>query len=1066
MARECYTASMKQKAVDNVNADELDMRDEVLTRPEPSEELEPVSLDDDLEHLAYIGSKLAKDLKSHLTQFLRQNRDIFAWKQSNMGGIDPTIITHKLNTNPSFKPVKQKRRSFAPERQKAISEEVGKLLQVGAIREVEYPKWLANVVLVKKANSKWRLCIDFTDINKACPKDSFPLPRIDLIVDATAGHELLSFMDAFSGYNQISMDPNDQEKTSFVTAQGTYCYLVMPFGLKNAGATYQRLVNRMFQKQIGATMEVYIDDMLVKSTTTGLHIANLSEAFQILRNYNMKLNPAKCAFGVSVGKFLGFIVNHRGIEANPDKIKALLDMPSPSGIKEVQRLTGRIAALSCFVSRASDKCQPFFQVLKKAFQWDTKCEEAFSALKTYLSSPPILVSPTEGELLTLYLVVSDFSTSAVLVRDKERVQHPVYYCSRALRGAEKRYPRMEKLILALVTAARKLRPYFQAHTIEVPTEYLMKQVLHKPETSDRLMKWAIELSEFDIRYRPKTAIKGQVLADFVMEFASLEPARDAQVATDPSTWKLSVDGASNPQGSGAGLILTSPEGIDIEYALRIGFHASNNEAEYEAVIAGLNLAHSLEVNQLEVYSDSQLVVRQIEDTYEAKSETMVLYLQKVRDLLKKFVLVQAKHVPRAKNSRADALAKLATALQEDLGRSTPVEYLAEPSIDPYSMVVAPVGSVPSWMDPIWDYINDGTLPDDPKEAAKIRVRSSRFTNHKGSLYKRGFFTPFLKCIAGEDTEYVLREVHEGICENHIESRTLAGKVLRQGYYWLTILKDATDLVKKCRICQEHAKISRLPSEPLTSITSPWPFQHWGLDILGPLPIGKGQCKFIIVVVDYFTKWAEAEPLATITEQKIRNFVWRAIICRFGIPRALVSDNRKQFDNAKFRDLCAELGIKNYYSSLAHPQSNGQAEVTIRTLKAALKTKLEDLKGSWVEYLPEVLWTYRTTHKSATRETPFALAFGTEAVAPVEVGIKSPRVELASEEHNDEALRLNLELLDEKREQVQRRTEEYQRKTARYYNQRVKPRSYMSGDLVLKKLLPTRKNPAHEKLGPN
>ena len=162
-----------------------------------------------------------------------------------MDGIDPAVITHRLNVNPSFKLVKQKRRSFAPERQKAINEEVGKLLQANAIREVEYPEWLANVVLVKKANGKWRLCIDFTDINRACLKDSFPLPRIDLIVDATSSHELLSFMDAFSGYNQISMDPSDQEMTSFVTGQGTYCYRVMPFGLKNSRATYQRLVNKM-----------------------------------------------------------------------------------------------------------------------------------------------------------------------------------------------------------------------------------------------------------------------------------------------------------------------------------------------------------------------------------------------------------------------------------------------------------------------------------------------------------------------------------------------------------------------------------------------------------------------------------------------------------------------------------------------------------------------------------------------------------------------------------------------------------------------------------------------------
>ena len=246
VARECYSASVKQKAVDNIYLDELDMRDEVNTRPKPSEELEPVPLDDNPEHLAYIGSKLAEDLISLLSHILKQNKDVFAWKQADMGGIDPAIITHRLNVGPSFKPVKKKRRRFAPERQKAINEEVGKLLQAGAIREVEYPEWLANVVLIKKANDKWRLCIDFTNFNRACPKDSFPLPQIDLIVDATVDHELLSFMDAFSDYNQISMDPDDQEKTSFVTGQGTYCYRVTPFRIKNAGATYQRLVNRMF----------------------------------------------------------------------------------------------------------------------------------------------------------------------------------------------------------------------------------------------------------------------------------------------------------------------------------------------------------------------------------------------------------------------------------------------------------------------------------------------------------------------------------------------------------------------------------------------------------------------------------------------------------------------------------------------------------------------------------------------------------------------------------------------------------------------------------------------------
>ena len=281
---------------------------------------------------------------------------------------------------------------------------------------------------------------------------------------------------------------------------------------------------------------------------------------------------------------------------------------------------------------------------------------------------------------------------------------------------------MEKLILESVTTARKLRPYFQAHTIEIPTEYPMKQLLHKPETSRRLMKWAIELSEFDIIYKPKTAIKWQIFADFVMEFTSAELAEATQPTSDLLIWRLSVDRPINAQGSCANLILTSSEGIDIEYVLRFGFRASNNEAEYEVVIAGLNIAYSMEVDQLEVCSNSQLVVKQIEDSYEARGEKMILYLKKVRELLKKFVRVQIRHIPRAENSRADALEKLATASREDLKRLTPVEHLSEPSANLNNKEISLVMSKSSWMDPIWDYLIEGLLPNDPKEAFKLRGR--------------------------------------------------------------------------------------------------------------------------------------------------------------------------------------------------------------------------------------------------------------------------------------------------------------------------------------------------------
>ncbi|KAG7594130.1 Reverse transcriptase domain [Arabidopsis thaliana x Arabidopsis arenosa] len=330
-----------------------------------------------------------------------KNKTSFAWSAADMPGIDPSIICHKLNVDPSFKPVKQKRRKLGVERAKAVNDEVDKLLKIGSIREVQYPEWVANTVVVKKKNGKDRVCIDFTDLNKACPKDSFPLPHIDRLVESTAGNELLTFMDAFSGYNQIMMDPEDQEKTSFITDRGTYCYKVMPFGLKNAGATYQRLVNKMFHEHLGKTMEVYIDDMLVKSLRKEDHIKHLEECFEILNRYQMKLNPAKCTFGVPSGEFLGYIVTKRGIEANPNQINAFLNMPSPKNFKEVQVLTGRIAALNRFISRSTDKSLPFYQILKgnKGFLWDEKCEEAFGQLKAYLTTPPVLSKPEVDEKL-------------------------------------------------------------------------------------------------------------------------------------------------------------------------------------------------------------------------------------------------------------------------------------------------------------------------------------------------------------------------------------------------------------------------------------------------------------------------------------------------------------------------------------------------------------------------------------------------------------------------------------------------------------------------------------------
>ena len=308
--------------------------------------------------------------------------------------------------------------------------------------------------MVKKANGKWRMYVEFTDLNQACSKDSFPLPRIDQLVDSTAGHKLLTFMDAFSGYNQIQIAKEDQEKTSFITSQELYCYRVMPFGLKNTRATYQRLINQMFKKQIWRNVEVYDDDVLVKSKKEKDHLDDLKETINTFRQYNMKLNPSKCAFGVSSGKFLGFMVSRRGIEANPQKVRAILEMSSPKTIKEVQSLTGKVAALNKFVSKATDKCFPFFKTLKRAFIWTEECETTFQELKRYLSNPSLLSLSKEGEDIFLYLAVSVTTVSAAMIKKENKVQLPVYYVSQAFQGAKARYLHIKKITFALIMTSR------------------------------------------------------------------------------------------------------------------------------------------------------------------------------------------------------------------------------------------------------------------------------------------------------------------------------------------------------------------------------------------------------------------------------------------------------------------------------------------------------------------------------------------------------------------------------------------------------------------------------------
>ncbi|XP_020216687.1 uncharacterized protein LOC109800307 [Cajanus cajan] len=597
------------------------------------------------------------------------------------------------------------------------------------------------------------MCTDYTNLNKACPKDAYPLPNIDRLVDGASGHNMLTFLDAYSGYNQIQMHPHDEEKTVFITDSANYCY----------------------------------------------------------------------------------------------------------------------------------------------------------------------------------------------------------------RESESRYQLLEKVALGLVHTARRLRQYFQGHKIVVRIDCPIAKVLRKPELAGRMMAWSIELSEFDISFEPRGPIKSHYWAEFINE---LQP--NGQFQSDQ--WTMHVDGSSNNTSSGAGIILEGPMGVTLEQSM---LRASNNQVEYEALLAGVRLVGDIGVRRLIYWTDSQIVSEQVNNHFQVKDPNLLRYYHMFHNMCSNFDEVQVRHTPRENNERADQLARLVSSARKPGQLRTTLHLeLPTPSItSTKSMIVEETSSIASnatWITELLDFIVHGKEPAKPLSAKKLRTQAARYSVIGGELYRRGFSTPLLKCLDSAQADYVLREIHQGICGSHSGGQTLTAKVLRAGYYWPTLKSDCAQFVKRCVQCQKHGNLIHASAEQLHSISSPWPFALWGMDLLGPFPIAKGQCKFLLVAVDYFTKWIEAEPLATIT----------------------------------------------------HPQSNGQAEAANKVILTELKKRLGDAKGAWVEELLEVLWAYRCTPQSTTRETLFCLTYGTDAMILVEVGEPSFRRTHFDESSNEDSIRAKIDTVEETRNQAQ------------------------------------------------
>ncbi|KAK1632517.1 hypothetical protein QYE76_006832 [Lolium multiflorum] len=558
---------------------------------------------------------------------------------------------------------------------------------------------------------------------------------------------------------QIRLKEEDEVKTAFITPYGVFCYRTMPFGLKNAGATYQRMMQKCLATQIGKNVQVYIDDVVITSKKGATLIEDLKETFDNLDKFCLKLNPTKCSFGVPAGELLGFLVSARGIEANPDKIQAIVTMRKPTKLKEIQQLTGRVAALSRFVARLGEKALPFYALIKQGdkFQWNEEADRAFEDLKRTISTPPILVAPKEREPLLLYIAATPQVVSTVLVVEREEegklhgVQRPVYFVSEVLSPSKQRYPQYQKIAYGVFTTARKLRHYFSAHPIIVVNEAPLSNILNNPEATGRVSLWGIELSPRDITYEKRKAIKSQILPDFIAEWMELQNTGPPDLSR---TWTMNFDGSKRLEGAGAGVVLISPEGDKLKYILRMTFpNASNNEAEYEALIHGMKMAKACGATRLKIFGDSQLVAQQVMNQCDALNDSMMAYKEVYNELEKLFDGCEVNHISRLSNDEADVLANIGSQClavppgvfwEEITERSTKSTKSKKKEKKPSGATkekqeeeeedqdLVMVIQIP-WMQPYISYILRKEIPDDPVEARRVIRRSKAFTVVKGEL---------------------------------------------------------------------------------------------------------------------------------------------------------------------------------------------------------------------------------------------------------------------------------------------------------------------------------------------